>query len=88
MHRASRRARAHTSVSDIARCARAAPASQRGAARAQGLDAYLEEIMETGVDEMSWDDLGKNDMEWPDVARVTEYRRQVTRWIRTDGWDG
>ncbi len=44
---------------------------------AQGVDAYLEEIMETGVDEMSWDDLGKNDMEWPDVARVTEYRRQV-----------
>ena len=33
--------------------------------------------METGVDEMSWDDLGKNEMEWPDVRRVTEYRRTV-----------
>ena len=43
----------------------------------QGVDAYIEEIMETGVDEMSWDDLGKNDMEWPEVRRVTEYRRQV-----------
>jgi 5-histidylcysteine sulfoxide synthase len=33
--------------------------------------------METGVDEMSWDDLGKNEMEWPDVRRVTEYRRTI-----------
>ena len=30
-----------------------------------------------GVDEMSWDDLSKNEMEWPAVAEVTEYRRQA-----------
>jgi 5-histidylcysteine sulfoxide synthase len=41
------------------------------------VDAELEQIMETGVDEMSWDDLSKNEMEWPDPRRVTEYRRIV-----------
>ena len=37
----------------------------------------LEQIMETGVDEMSWDDLSKNEMQWPDLRKVTEYRRTV-----------
>jgi len=37
----------------------------------------LEQIMEQGVDEMSWDDLSKNEMEWPDLRIVTEYRRTV-----------
>jgi hypothetical protein len=39
------------------------------------VDAELEQIMETDVDEMSWGDLSsKNEMEWPDLRRVTEYR--------------
>jgi len=41
------------------------------------VDEELEQIMETGVDEMSWDDLSKNEMEWPDLRTVTEYRRTV-----------
>ena len=44
---------------------------------AAGLDEYYETIFETGVDEMSWDDLSKNDMDWPSVAEVTAYRRRV-----------
>jgi hypothetical protein len=29
------------------------------------------------VSEMSWDDLSKNEMEWPDLRKITEYRRTV-----------
>lgn len=36
---------------------------------ADGVDAYFEHIFETGVDEMGWDDLSKNDMMWPLVRR-------------------
>ncbi|MCE9638292.1 MAG: 5-histidylcysteine sulfoxide synthase [Planctomycetes bacterium] len=45
------------------------------------VDAAYEQLFETGVDEMSWDDLSKNDMEWPRVADVTEYRRRVHRLV-------
>jgi hypothetical protein len=31
------------------------------------VNAYFEHILETGVDEMGWDDLSKNDMIWPQV---------------------
>jgi hypothetical protein len=31
---------------------------------------------------MSWDDLSKNDMLWPSVREVNEYRRQVYRTVR------
>ena len=30
-----------------------------------GVNAHFEHIFETGVDEMGWDDLSKNDMLWP-----------------------
>ena len=40
------------------------------------------QIFETGVDEMSWDDLSKNDMLWPALREVTQYRRTVYRLIR------
>ena len=30
-----------------------------------------------GVDEMSWDDMSKNNERWPAVCEVTEYRRKV-----------
>jgi 5-histidylcysteine sulfoxide synthase len=46
-------------------------------------NAYFERIFETGVDEMSWDDLSKNEMEWPDIAACREYRRQVYRIVAT-----
>ena len=48
----------------------------------EGVDEYLEQIMETGVDEMSWDDLSKNEMEWPPLRDVTEYRRKVYNLVR------
>jgi len=41
------------------------------------IDLYLEKILETGVDEMSWDDMSKNQMIWPDVQTVREYRQKV-----------
>ncbi len=41
------------------------------------VNSYLEKVLETGVDEMSWDDMGKNEMEWPSVAAVHGYRKSV-----------
>jgi len=46
------------------------------------VNAYFENIFETGVDEMSWDDLSKNDMLWPSVREVTEYRRTVYQLVK------
>ncbi|NGO67583.1 5-histidylcysteine sulfoxide synthase [Streptomyces boncukensis] len=46
------------------------------------VDAYLEDILETGVDEMSWDDMSKNEMTWPSVARVHAYRAVVYGLVR------
>lgn len=45
------------------------------------VNLYLEKILETGVDEMSWDDMGKNEMEWPTVATVREYRQSIYNLI-------
>lgn len=42
-----------------------------------GINEYFERIFEIGVDEMSWDDMSKNDMEWPALDEVLEYRKQV-----------
>lgn len=41
------------------------------------VNAYFESIFEVGVDEMLWDDMHKNDMLWPTVKEVHEYRKQV-----------
>eukprot|EP00898_Chlorokybus_atmophyticus_P004761 jgi/Chlat1/5286/Chrsp35S05237 len=49
---------------------------------ADGVNSYFETIFETGVDEMSWDDLSKNEMLWPAVHEVTEYRRTVYGIVR------
>ena len=43
----------------------------------ESINLYLEKILETGVDEMSWDDMSKNEMEWPEVASVRSYRKSV-----------
>jgi len=45
------------------------------------VNMYLEKILETGVDEMSWDDMGKNEMEWPSVATVRDYRQTVYNMV-------
>lgn len=41
------------------------------------VNAYFESIFEVGVDEMLWDDMHKNDMVWPTVGEVYEYRKGV-----------
>lgn len=41
------------------------------------INAYYEQIFETGVDEMGWDDMNKNHMQWPTISEVRDYRRQV-----------
>lgn len=41
------------------------------------LNPYLEKVLETGVDEMSWDDMSKNEMKWPRLREVHEYRKSV-----------
>jgi len=41
------------------------------------VNAYFESIFEVGVDEMLWDDMHKNDMVWPTVREVYEYRKDV-----------
>eukprot|EP00887_Chlorella_sp_A99_P003595 scaffold7.g3595.t1 len=46
------------------------------------IDARLEDVCEVGVDEMGWDDLSKNDMLWPSVREVLEYRRTVYAMVR------
>lgn len=45
------------------------------------INLYLEKVLETGVDEMSWDDMSKNEMSWPTVATVREYRQTVYNQI-------
>ena len=48
----------------------------------QPLNPYFERLFETGVDEMRWDDLSKNEMVWPRVDEVHAYRQQVYRTVR------
>jgi len=42
----------------------------------------FEQLFEVGVDEMSWDDLAKNDGRWPSVREVTAYRRRVYELVQ------
>jgi len=46
------------------------------------VNEYFEEIYEVGVDEMSWDDMSKNEMEWPSTSLVTSYRRKVYKMLK------
>lgn len=46
------------------------------------VNAYFERLFETGVDEMSWDDLSRGELDWPPVHEVTEYRRTVYGLVR------
>ncbi|CAM9128118.1 unnamed protein product [Sphacelaria rigidula] len=41
------------------------------------LNAYFEALLETGVDEMTWDDVGDGNMSWPSVEEVHAYRSDV-----------
>jgi 5-histidylcysteine sulfoxide synthase/putative 4-mercaptohistidine N1-methyltranferase len=46
------------------------------------INDYFEQIFETGVDEMSWDDMSKNQMTWPSFKEVHAYRRTVYNTIK------
>lgn len=49
--------------------------------RKEPFNLYLEKVLETGVDEMSWDDMSKNEMSWPKVSEVREYRKIVYNFV-------
>lgn len=49
--------------------------------RKDPFNLYLEKVLETGVDEMSWDDMSKNEMSWPKVSEVRDYRKTVYEFI-------
>lgn len=46
------------------------------------VNAYFEELFETGVDEMSWDDMSKNSQSWPPLVEVISYRSKVYKLIK------
>jgi 5-histidylcysteine sulfoxide synthase/putative 4-mercaptohistidine N1-methyltranferase len=48
----------------------------------QPINPYFERLFETGVDEMSWDDLSKNQMKWPAIEEIIIYRKQVYQLIK------
>ncbi|MGD1705044.1 5-histidylcysteine sulfoxide synthase [Dapis sp. BLCC M229] len=48
----------------------------------ESINPYFEQLFETGVDEMSWDDMSKNEMDWPSVREVVEYRRSAYKIVR------
>jgi 5-histidylcysteine sulfoxide synthase/putative 4-mercaptohistidine N1-methyltranferase len=49
----------------------------------QPLNPHFENLFETGVDEMSWDDLHEGEQDiWPAVAQVKAYRDQVYALVR------
>jgi 5-histidylcysteine sulfoxide synthase/putative 4-mercaptohistidine N1-methyltranferase len=45
------------------------------------IEPYFESIFEVGVDEMRWDDLSKNHMQWPAVKDVHKYRAEVYKTV-------
>jgi 5-histidylcysteine sulfoxide synthase/putative 4-mercaptohistidine N1-methyltranferase len=47
----------------------------------QPVDEDFETLFQTGVDEMSWDDLSQVETDWPAVHAVTQYRRGVYKLI-------
>jgi len=47
----------------------------------EAIEPYFESIFETGVDEMRWDDLSKNHMEWPAIRDVHKYRAEVYKAV-------
>jgi len=48
----------------------------------QPINPFFEQLFEVGVDEMSWDDMSKNEMEWPSVRDVNRYRHTVFEKVK------
>ncbi|KAJ9513718.1 hypothetical protein QJQ45_015472 [Haematococcus lacustris] len=47
-----------------------------------GIDQFFEQLFETGVDEMSWDDLSQGRDDWPPIAAITDYRRKAYQIVK------
>lgn len=47
-----------------------------------GINSYFESLFETGVDEMSWDDMAKNTIAWPAIDEAHRYRKQVYELVK------
>ncbi len=47
----------------------------------QPINAFYERLFETGVDEMSWDDMSKNAIEWPSIDQMWQYRKEVYKTV-------
>ena len=54
----------------------------RLAGLAESVNEDLETLFQTGVDEMSWDDLSQAEIDWPPLRDVTELRRSVYPLVR------
>ena len=54
----------------------------RLAGLSDAVNPEFEALFEAGVDEMSWDDLALNELDWPRVHEVTAYRRLVHQLVR------
>ena len=57
------------------------------------INPYYEEIFAVGVDEMLWDDMHKNEMQWPSIKECRDYRKLAYNMIRNviethPGFDG
>jgi 5-histidylcysteine sulfoxide synthase/putative 4-mercaptohistidine N1-methyltranferase len=46
------------------------------------INEYYEYLFETGVDEMSWDDMSKNSFDWPSLDELHDYRKAVYKTIK------
>jgi 5-histidylcysteine sulfoxide synthase/putative 4-mercaptohistidine N1-methyltranferase len=46
------------------------------------VDTYFENLFEVGVDEMSWDDMSKNEMKWPSIREVHQYRQTIYNLVK------
>lgn len=46
------------------------------------INDYYESLFETGVDEMSWDDMTKNSISWPSIDGLHSYRKIVYQTIK------
>lgn len=46
------------------------------------INPRFEILFETGVDEMSWDDMSKNEIEWPTIEDCHAYRKAAYSLIR------
>lgn len=43
----------------------------------ESINRQFEDLFEVGVDEMRWDDMSKNEMEWPSLAELRAYKREA-----------